>query len=103
MSHTMKFLLSSEAAEARVARLGRQIQWRGKPVCVVHVEIHGAMGEASRFEEFDAPFNRMANFIAKTWITRHGASSAAIRCVYPDGKLSDPGSILDFSDYLEEA
>jgi len=103
MSHTIKFLMSSEAAEARVARLGRQIQWRGKPVRVVHVEIHGALGEASRFEEFDAPFDRMANTIAKAWITRHGASSAAIRWVYPDGKLSDPQSILDFSDYLEEA
>ena len=103
MSHTMKFLLSSEAAEARVARLGRQIQWRGRLVCVVHVEIHGALGEASRFEEFDAPFDRMANFIAKTWITRHGASTAAIRWVYPDGKLSEAKSILDFSDYLEAA
>tara|TARA_R110002110_G_scaffold406200_1_gene625870 strand:+ start:198 stop:497 length:300 start_codon:yes stop_codon:yes gene_type:complete len=99
----MKFLLSSEAAEARVARLGRQIQWRGRLVCVVHVEIHGALGEASRFEEFDAPFDRMANFIAKTWITRHGASTAAIRWVYPDGKLSEAKSILDFSDYLEAA
>ena len=103
MTHTMKFLLSSEAAEARVARLGRQIQWRGRLVCVVHVEIHGALGEASRFEEFDAPFDRMANFIAKTWITRHGASTAAIRWVYPDGKLSEAKSILDFSDYLEAA
>ena len=44
MSHTMKFLLSSEAAEARVSRLGRQIQWRGRLVRVVHVEIHGALG-----------------------------------------------------------
>ena len=103
MTHTMKFLLSSEAAEARVARLGRQIQWRGRFVCVVHVEIHGALGEASRFEEFDAPFDRMARFIAMTWITRHGASTAAIRWVYPDGKLSEAKSILDFSDYLEAA
>ena len=103
MTHTMKFLLSSEAAEARVARLGRQIQWRGRPVRVVHVEIHGALGEESRFEEFDAPFDRMARFIAMTWITRHGASTAAIRWVYPDGKLSEAKSILDFSDYLEAA
>jgi len=99
MPHTMNFLLSAEAAAARVTRLGRQIQWSGRPVRVVHVEIHGALGEASRFEEFDAPFDRMANFIAKTWLTRHGASTAAIRWVYPDGKLSEAKSILDFSDY----
>ena len=99
MPHTMNFLLCAEAAAARVTRLGRQIQWCGRPVRVVHVEIHGALGEASRFEEFDAPFDRMANFIAKTWLTRHGASTAAIRWVYPDGKLSEAKSILDFSDY----
>ena len=103
MPHTMNFLLSSEAAADRVTRLGRQIQWCGKPVRVVHVEIHGALGEASRFEEFDAPFDRMAHFIVKTWLTRHGASTAAIRMVYPDGTLSEAGTIFDYSDYEVEA
>ena len=93
---SIKWLLSAEAATARCNRLTES-----GATHIVHVEVHGRMSNEYRFEELDADSLRHALFIAKCWLTKHGAASVAVRKVNDDGSLSSP-LIYDLSDFEED-
>jgi len=86
MAHSLSFLLSSEAASARMIER--------KPAFVVHVETHSDMDVADRFVELDADGIERAGNLANAWVNSMGNASAAIRRVMPDGTLHDPSWIV---------
>jgi len=86
MAHSLSFLLSSEAASARMADR--------KPAFVVHVETSSDMSVADRFVELDADGIEHAGNLADAWVNSLGNASAAIRRVMPDGTLHDPSWIV---------
>jgi len=88
MAHSLSFLLSSEAASARMAER--------KPSFVVHLEVSPYTDEP--MTELDADSRDNAYNIARTWLTNGRAHSAGIRKVRTDGTLGEP-DILDLSDF----
>lgn len=86
MAHTLSFLLSAEAAAARMTER--------KPAFVVHVETHSDFTVADRFQELDADSIEHASNIADQWVLKMGNASAAIRRVMHDGTLHEPSRIV---------
>jgi len=86
MAPSLSFLLSSDAASARMVER--------KPAFVVHVETHGDASIADRFVELDADDIEHAGNLANAWVNRMGNSSAAVRRVMPDGTLHAPSWIV---------
>ena len=86
MAHSLSFLLSSEAASARMIER--------KPAFVVHVETDSDASVANRFVELDAEGIDHAANLADAWVNRMGNASAAVRRVMPDGTLHDPSWII---------
>lgn len=83
MPFSLSFLLSSDAAAQRMAQR--------KPRFVVHAEmISGLDRNSDRFQEIDADDLAHAHNLARHWIDKFGAASAAIRRVDPDGSLNKP-------------
>jgi hypothetical protein len=91
MAHSLSFLLSSEAATARMAER--------KPAFVVHAEV--APYTDAPLTELDAENRDHAYDIARTWLTNGRAVSAGIRRVRADGTLGE-ADILDLSDFEDE-
>tara|TARA_R100001510_G_C7653586_1_gene211887 strand:- start:3390 stop:3653 length:264 start_codon:yes stop_codon:yes gene_type:complete len=85
MAQSLSFLLSSEAATARMAER--------KPSFVVHIETHGDMSVDDRFIELDATNLNGAMRLIDTWMRGEKYASAAMRRVMPDGTLHDPAWI----------
>ena len=94
MAHSLSFLLSSEAASARMADR--------KPAYVCHMEVD-TMSDACMVE-LDADNRNHAYDIARTWLTNGRAVSAGIRRVRVDGTLvaADIFDLSDFEDDLSE-
>ena len=91
MAHSLSFLLSSEAATARMAER--------KPAFVVHAEVSPSSDEP--MVELDADNRNHAYDIARTWLTNGRAVSAGIRRVRVDGTLGE-ADILDLSDFEDD-
>ena len=94
MAHSLYFLLSSNAASARMAER--------KPKFVVHAEVSPSSNEP--MVELDADSFDHAHGIAQEWLTHGRAVSAAIRAVRADGTLGEADilDLLDFEDALAE-
>jgi hypothetical protein len=91
MAHSLSFLLSSEAATARMAER--------KPSFVVHVEV--APYTDAPLTELDAENRNHAYTLAQNWLTNGRAVSAGIRRVRADGTLGE-ADILDLSDFEDD-
>ena len=91
MAHSLSFLLSSEAASARMIER--------KPAFVVHLEV--APYTDAPMTELDADSLAHASTIACHWLVNGMAHSAGIRKVSNDGTLGEP-DIRDASDYEDE-
>ena len=91
MAHSLSFLLSSEAALARMTER--------KPVYVCHMEVD-TMSDACMVE-LDADGLIHAHTLAHNWITHGRAISAGIRKVNADGTLG-AADILDLSDFEDD-
>lgn len=85
MAHSLSFLLSSEAASARMAER--------KPSFVVHIETSGDLSVADRFIELDATTLNGAMTLVDAWMRDGKYASATMRRVMPDGTLHDPAWI----------
>jgi len=94
MAHSLSFLLSSEAASARMIER--------KPAFVVHAEV--SPGSDEPMVELDADSFERAHNIAQNWLVYGRAASAAIRKVHTDGTLgyADIFDLRDFEDELAE-
>jgi len=86
MAHSVSFLLSADAAQARMLER--------KPAFVVHVETHGDISVADRFVELDADDIGHAGDLADAWVNRMGNASASIRRVFDDGTLTGTCAIF---------
>ena len=86
MAHSVSFLLSADAAQARMLER--------KPTFVVHVETHGDISVADRFVELDADDLGHAGDLANAWVKSMGNASAAIRRVMHNGELHKPCAIV---------
>lgn len=91
MAHSLSFLLSSEAASARMIER--------KPAFVVHAETSPSSNEP--MVELDADSREHAHNLAQEWLTHGRAVSAAIRDVRADGTLGE-ADILDLRDFEDE-
>jgi len=91
MAHSLSFLLSSEAATARMAER--------KPSYVVHLEV--APYTDAPLTELDAESRNHAQNIAQNWLTNGRAVSAGIRKVRADGTLRE-ADIIDLSDFEDD-
>jgi len=91
MAHSLSFLLSSEAATARMAER--------KPAFVVHAEVD-TMSDASMVE-LDADSRDHAYTLTQNWLTHGRAISAGIRKVHADGTLGE-ADIFDLSDFEDD-
>ena len=91
MAHSLSFLLSSEAAQARMIER--------KPAYVCHMEMD-TMSDASMVE-LDADSFTHARTLAQNWLTHCRAISAGIRKVNADGTLG-AADIFDLSDFEDE-
>jgi hypothetical protein len=91
MAHSLSFLLSSEAATARMAER--------KPTYVCHMEVD-TMSDACMIE-LDADSRDHAHTLAQSWLTNGRAISAGIRRVRADGTLV-AADILDLSDFEDD-
>jgi hypothetical protein len=91
MAHSLSFLLSSEAAQARIAER--------KPAYVVHAEV--APSSDAPMVELDADSFEHAHDLAQNWLVYGRAASAAIRKVYADGTLGY-ADIFDLRDFEDE-
>lgn len=94
MAHSLSFLLSSEAATARMAER--------KPTYVCHMEVD-TMSDACMVE-LDADSRDHAHTLAQSWLTNGRAISVGIRRVRADGTLvaADIFDLSDFEDDLAE-
>jgi len=94
MAHSLSFLLSSEAASARMAER--------KPSFVVHAEV--APSSDAPMVELDADSFEHAHNLAQNWLVYGRAASAAIRKVHADGTLgyADIFDLRDFEDEFAE-
>lgn len=91
MAHSLSFLLSSDAASARMIER--------KPVFVVHLEVAPYTDEP--MTELDADSRDHAYTIARHWLINGTAHSAGIRRVKDDGTLGEP-DILDATDFEDD-
>lgn len=91
MAHSLSFLLSSEAASARMIER--------KPAFVVHAEV--APSSDAPMVELDADSHDHAYTLAQNWLVHGRAASAAVRKVNADGTLGNP-DILDLRDFEDE-
>jgi len=91
MAHSLSFLLSSEAASARMIER--------KPAFVVHLEV--APNTDAPMTELDADDKGHASNIARHWLVSGMAYSVGIREVCADGTLGEP-DILDLSDFEDD-
>jgi len=91
MAHSLSFLLSPEAASARMNER--------KPAFVVHLEVAPYTDEP--MTELDAENRDHAYTIARNWLINGTAHSAGIRRVKDDGTLGEP-DILDLSDFEDD-
>jgi hypothetical protein len=91
MAHSLSFLLSSEAASARMSER--------KPAFVIHAEV--SPGSDEPMVELDADSFEHAHNLAQNWLVYGRAASAAIRKVYADGTLGY-ADIFDLRDFEEE-
>lgn len=91
MAYSLSFLLSSEAATARMAER--------KPSFVVHVEV--APYTDAPLTELDAESRDHAYTLAQNWLTHGSAVSAGIRRVRADGTLGE-ADVLDLSDFEDD-
>ena len=91
MAHSLSFLLSPEAATARMSER--------KPAFVVHLEV--APNTDAPMTELDADHRGHAAAIARHWLINGMAVSAGVRKVYRCGSLGEP-DILDLSDFEDE-
>jgi len=95
MPYTIDFLLGDHAALLRTLER--------RPAFVVHCEMHDTLspGREAGFEELDADDLDHAERLRKTWLTKIGAITAAVRKVGPDGRLSETiGGVFDPADYF---
>ena len=90
MAHSLSFLLSSEAASARMADR--------KPAYVCHMEVD-TMSNAPMVE-LDADDLTHARTLAASWLTNGRASSVGIRNVNADGTLG-AAEIMDYRDAVD--
>ena len=90
MAHSLSFLLSSEAASARMADR--------KPAYVCHMEVD-TMSDASMVE-MDAEGLAHARTLAASWLTNGRALSVGIRKVKSDGTLG-AAEIMDYFDAVD--
>lgn len=95
MAHSLKFLLSTEAAEMRINRLDGVLSFENNNKFVVHVEVSAILDDEARFLEFDAPTEADAMKIGKRWLSHHGATTFAVRLIRNNGLLSKPFGIYD--------
>jgi len=104
MAHSVKWLCSDEAANARYQRLTSVDETY--PMIthqyVIHVELNGNPENLERFQEVDADSINHAFDLAKQWVMVHNATSVGIRKVERDGSLGSP-DIYDWSDFMGEA
>ena len=91
MAHSLSFLLSSDAASARMIER--------KPSVVVHLEV--APYTDAPMTELDADNRDHAYTLARHWLINGMAHSAGIRSVKADGTLGEP-DILDLSDFEDD-
>jgi len=91
MAHSLSFLLSSEAASARMIER--------KPAFVVHAEV--APNSDAPMVELDADSRDHARYLAQSFLVHGRAVSAARRTVYADGTLGEP-DIFDLSDFEDD-
>lgn len=91
MAHSLSFLLSSEAASARMIER--------KPTYVCHMEVD-TMSDACMVE-LDADSFIHARTLAQNWLTHGSAISAGIRKVNTDGSLG-AADIFDPSDFEDD-
>jgi len=93
MAHSLKFLLSPEAAEMRLNRLEGNIHFNGDNKFVVHIEVPSV--DEDRLIEFDAVTHKVAMARGYRWLANHNAITFAVRMVKEDGSLSKPFGIYD--------
>lgn len=93
MAHSIKFLLSPEAAEMRLNRLEGNIHFNGENKFVVHIEVPSV--DEDRLIEFDAVTHEVAMARGYRWLANHNAITFAVRMVKEDGSLSKPFGIYD--------
>jgi len=91
MAYSLSFLLSSDAASARMIER--------KPAFVVHLEV--APYTDAPMTEVDAYNRDHAYTFARHWLINGMAHSAGIRKVKDDGTLGEP-DILDLSDFEDD-
>jgi hypothetical protein len=91
MAHSLSFLLSSNAATARMADR--------KPAYVCHMELD-TMSDTCMVE-LDADSRDHAHTLAQSWLTNGRAVSVGIRRVRADGTLGE-ADILDLSDFEDD-
>lgn len=85
MPQTKEFLMSSDAAEKRLRRLGGSVK-RGE--MAIHVEMPSEGYVKPYLIEFDADDRDHANDIAKSWLVHLKATSVEFYYVQPNGSLS---------------
>lgn len=95
MAHSIKFLLSPEAAEMRLNRLEGNIHFNGENKFVVHIEVSAIAEDEDRLIEFDAVTHEVAMTRGYRWLANHGAKTFAVRMVKEGGLLSKPLGIYD--------
>lgn len=93
MAHSIKFLLSPEAAKMRLNRLEGNIHFNGENKFVVHIEVPSL--DEDRLIEFDAVTHEVAMARGYRWLANHNAITFAVRMVKEDGSLSKPFGIYD--------
>lgn len=93
MAHSLKFLLSPEAAEMRLDRLEGNIHFNGENKFVVHIEVSSL--DEDRLIEFDAVTHEVAMARGYRWLANHNAITFAVRMVKEGGFLSKPFGIYD--------
>jgi len=93
MAHSLKFLLSPEAAEMRLDRLEGNIHFNGENKFVVHIEVSSL--DDDRLIEFDAVTHEVAMARGYRWLANHNAITFAVRMVKEGGSLSKPLGIYD--------
>lgn len=93
MAHSLKFLLSPEAAEMRLDRLEGNIHFNGENKFVVHIEVSSL--DEDRLIEFDAVTHEVAMARGYRWLANHNAITFAVRMVKEGGFLSKHFGIYD--------
>lgn len=93
MPHSLSFLMSSEAAEARSKRNTK---------FVLHLEVQNASFSDDCMTEVDATDLAHAHRIACDWLIHGRAYSVGVRQVKSDGSISRNVLVLDVTDFEDE-